>query len=249
MKCKRCGFIMNDEFDRCPYCGTVQDLKEENVLSQRISFGKQGSLKLSNLIIAVCMNLLFICIGIDAYFNFATYITLVGYTVFMGTILVLAFITRQYNRLRMTMGVFLFLFMLFVIIGLTFNIKININGELYQLKRYILGYGVPTLVIVCTVLVTIFLVKDHEKQFRPAVTDLFILLMLTIAIVNLVFFLNCESGENKAFEFLMTYNATEIFIQRILTYLALGLCSLLFVNYNVILVAAVMSKVKYVYGK
>ena len=104
---------MNDEFDRCPYCGTVQDLKEENVLSQRISFGKQGSLKLSNLIIAVCMNLLFICIGIDAYFNFATYITLVGYTVFMGTILVLAFITRQYNRLRMTMGVFLFLFMLF----------------------------------------------------------------------------------------------------------------------------------------
>ena len=89
MKCENCGFIFNGDFDKCPYCGQVQNVEDKNILHTSVSFGRHNSVRVRTIFNVFFMNVFLLTFFVDwLVFNFEYRITLFSYIVCFGAMLI-----------------------------------------------------------------------------------------------------------------------------------------------------------------
>ena len=90
MKCDNCGFIFNGDFDKCPYCGAVQSVKDKNILHASVPLGRHNSVRLRTIFNVFIINVFLLLFFVDwLVFDFQYRITLFSFVGCFGTVLAL----------------------------------------------------------------------------------------------------------------------------------------------------------------
>ena len=253
MKCSNCGFISSKEFYRCPYCGTIHEVKD-NALQRSIKIGNIFTVRLITIIYLIVGNLFAASILIDWFLNFQYGIVLWSFILLFGPGVVISILaSRKKTMISSVVKIDLFLLVV-LILGCG---TCRING-LFDLRIYIPTYVIPAFTILGTFL-SVFLLfrRKNDSKIRPLWTEVLLFFHLTIAFILFVFFLfnkywimgGLSNPPFRFYQLAANGNAGLYMLEEILVYAAFGLAALFIVNYNIILVAHVLRQVRGYYGK
>lgn len=247
MKCSRCGFTVSNDFERCPYCGNYIGGNTSNTLNSRINFTSNISIKLRTFIYVILFNILFAGVLVDWFLNFKYGITVLAFFISFGSMLIMEFINKKASPISSFEKInFFILGLLILMSGLG---KID---NVIDLRALVVGIIFPSYLIVSNIAMLLCLLfnKGDNKKMHPFITTFAVLINLTFSTILFAFTLvNKYSGpfnipQEAVFPFLEEYAPAS----NILNYIAFGFNVLFFINFVLIFIAFISSKVKTKYG-
>ena len=241
MKCEKCGYIFNGDFDKCPYCGTSQGAENQNLLHSTVPLGQHNSIRIRTILMIIFLNLFLVSFFVDwLVFNFQYRITLFSYLVCFGAVLITAILYAPKSPLSIFERIDFYLIVGIIIAAASLKLP-SFDG------RVLFGFVVlPIYLLVTTLLYVLLLSKGKGKKFRPIVTEFAIIGRLLLAIACLVIFL---VGVFSASSCKWALMENLVLVQKITIYGAFGIMTLLFLNFNLLLILNIFNRIKYIYGK
>ncbi|HBF68540.1 MAG TPA: hypothetical protein DDW20_04380 [Firmicutes bacterium] len=247
MKCSRCGFTLSNDFDRCPYCGNFIAKSSTSPFDTKINFTDNISVKTKTLIYVILINILFAGVLVDWFLNFKYGITVLSYFVSFGSMLVIEFISKKTSPISSFEKINFFILGLLILMSGLGKIENVVDA-----RPLVVGIMFPSYLILSNIvmLLCLFFAKGGNKKMHPFITTFAVLVNLTFSSILFAFTLvNKYSGpfsipQEAIFPFLEEYAPAS----NILNYVSFGFNVLFFVNFVLIFIAFVASKVKTKYG-
>lgn len=257
MKCEKCGFIFNGNFDVCPYCGAVQSKTNGNILHNPVKILANNSVRLLTVINVILLNLFFISVILDGFLPFAFgehlpfiyRITPVSFAVCFGIMTLLSCFYKKKPLLSNYERIDIYIISSIVVFGLLGYPGMKEFSFTTGFSTTMIMIVLPLYLILSIIFMTIFSILQKNIRFRPIVTELLVITHLLLATsVLTMFFIGYGLDGTMFNKFCLLNNDSTVF-QVLVVSICLGLNILYFVNYNIILIATILSKVKYIYGK
>jgi hypothetical protein len=241
MKCNNCGYIFNGDFDKCPYCGQVQSVEDKNLLHASVALGKHNTIRVRTILNAIFINLFLLSFLIDwLVFNFEYRISLFAYVLWFGAILIISIMYKAKSPLTVFERIDFY-----IIVGLLIASGSAQFGGVDL--RAMFGFMIlPSYFIVSSIVFIIMAIFGRGNKFRPVVTEWVMILHLLLSIASLVIFLVGVFSPSGC-KFALLDNM--LTLQKAIIYGSFGLTTLLFINFNLVLILSIFNKVKYIYGK
>ena len=219
MRCKACGFIYNGPEIKCPYCGNFVNNEKENFASRKYSF--LGLIELTGIQIIgiVLINIFLIALGVNFAVN-ADYFWFIYVGLACETIYLTIKIIFLYKNAITAIRKFDLIVSFFIIIWL-----VSIDGN-----DIVASYIVPCYVSLISFTEFLLIVIFKKIKF---VRNLFFTLWHTLQIM--VPFILMKFG-------LLAANATKEI--KIIYFISLSLCVLIFLNNLVLFILLLKNKAK-----
>ena len=241
MKCDNCGFIFNGDFDKCPYCGMAQSVKDKNILHTTIALGHHNSIRVRTVFNVVFVNIFLLSFFIDwLVFNFQYRITLFSFVICFGAILILSILYAFKSPLSVYERIDLYFIVALIIAAVSAQYG---SIDLRPLFGFVI---IPSYLLVSTIAATILLIVGRGKKFRPIMTEWSMVLRLLLSVACLTLFLIAVLTSKHCMWAIVD---NFILLQKITIYGGFGVAVLSFLNFNLILFLSIFNKVKYIYGK
>ena len=241
MKCDNCGFIFNGDFDKCPYCGAAQSVKDKNILHTTIPLGHHNSIRVRTVFNVIFVNIFLLSFFVDwLVFNFQYRITLFSFVICFGAIVILSILYAFKSPLSVYERIDLYLIVALVLAAASAQYG---SLDLRALFGFLI---IPLYLLVSTLIAAVLLIVGRGKKFRPIMTEWSMVLRLLLSIACLVIFLIAIlSNKHCAWAIIEDF----VVLQKIAIFGAFGVAILTFLNFNLVLFLSIFNKVKYIYGK
>lgn len=247
MKCSKCGFVISDEFERCPYCGSFVGKKTNNPLETNIKLGNKVPVKVKAFLYVILFNVLVAGVLADWFLDFKYGITILAYFLSIGIIVFSSIISKKNSPLTAYEKIDLFLNgLIILLIGLG-----KIDGTSIDIRAISVAIILPSSLIVSNIFMIVALLSNRKEdnKMHPIFTLFIVFIHLTFSCVLFAFTLvnkysNITDISTAPFPYLYQYND----VSSILCYIAFGFNALFFVNFFLVFIAFIISKVRSRYG-